>query len=112
MYENDIGCRIVHCKKEKYDVYIGRPGPFGNPFVIGKDGDRDEVIDKYEQYVRDNPALMKKIALEIPGKTLGCWCVPKRCHGEVLIKIAGESLAPGQDNGGMDRSGNSPAPGK
>lgn len=85
--------RIVHCKKATFDIYIGRPSPFGNPFVVGKDGTRDEVIDKYEEYVRSNPELMEKIRKEIPGKVLGCWCAPKRCHGEILIKIADEGLA-------------------
>ncbi|MCK9227634.1 MAG: DUF4326 domain-containing protein [Syntrophorhabdaceae bacterium] len=85
--------RIVHWKKAKYDIYIGRPGPFGNPFVVGKDGTRDEVIEKYEEYVRSSPDLMEKIRKEIPGKVLGCWCAPRRCHGEVLIKIADEGLA-------------------
>ena len=89
--------RIVHCKKEKYDIYIGRPGPFGNPYIIGEDGTRDEVIEKYEKYVRSNPDLMKRIQREIPGKVLGCWCGPKRCHGEVLIKIADE-LSPDSAN--------------
>jgi len=83
--------RIVHCKKEKYDVYIGRPGPFGNPYVIGMDGTRDEVIEKFEVYVRNNEELMAKIRRELPGKVLGCWCGPgKRCHGEVLLRIAEE----------------------
>jgi len=91
--------RIVHCKKEKYDIYIGRPGPFGNPYVIGKDGTRDEVIEKFEHYARSNPELMEKIHREIPGKVLGCWCGTKRCHGEILIKIANEApdIAPADD---------------
>lgn len=38
---------VVHCKKDKYDVYIGRPSKFGNPFSIGKDGDRIEVCQKH-----------------------------------------------------------------
>ncbi len=39
---------VVHCKRKTYDVYIGRPGKWGNPFEIGKDGNRAEVIEKYE----------------------------------------------------------------
>jgi len=42
--------RVVHCKREAYDVYVGRPGPWGNPFRIGVDGYRQEVIEKYEAW--------------------------------------------------------------
>lgn len=48
--------KIVHCKKEPYDIYIGRPGKWGNPFTIGKDGTREEVIVKYEEWIRNNLA--------------------------------------------------------
>ena len=67
-------------------VYIGRPGPWGNPFTIGKDGDRDQVIQKY----RDNltPELVEKVKRELRGKDLVCWCSPAPCHGDVLIEIA------------------------
>lgn len=43
--------KVVHCKREDFDVYIGRPGPYGNPFTIGRDGNRKEVIDKYEEWL-------------------------------------------------------------
>ena len=81
--------KVVHCKKEPYDVYIGRPSKWGNLFVIGKDGTREEVIKKYEEYVRNNKVLMSSIQ-ELSGKTLGCWCSPKPCHGDVLIEIIKE----------------------
>lgn len=81
--------RIVHCKREPFDVYIGRPSKWGNPFVIGKDGDRDEVIRKYEKYVRNSPALLASLS-ELRGKVLGCWCYPLHCHGEVLLKLIKE----------------------
>ncbi len=35
--------KVVHCKKERYDIYIGRGGKWGNPFIIGKDGDREKA---------------------------------------------------------------------
>ncbi|MDQ5843653.1 MAG: DUF4326 domain-containing protein [Thermoproteota archaeon] len=38
--------RVVHCKVEPFDVYIGRPSKWGNPFKIGKDGSREEVIQR------------------------------------------------------------------
>ena len=69
-------------------VYIGRGSPWGNPFVIGKDGDRDAVCDKYEQMVENYPQLKEKIKSELAGKDLICFCSPARCHGDYLLKIA------------------------
>jgi hypothetical protein len=43
--------KVVHCKKESYDIYIGRPSKWGNPFREGEDGTRKEVIDKYRKYI-------------------------------------------------------------
>lgn len=79
--------KVVHCKKEPYDVYIGRPGKWGNPFTIGKDGDRDEVIEKYINWLMEQPELLNSIN-ELNGKTLGCWCHPNACHGDILAEIA------------------------
>ena len=82
--------RVVHCKKDKYDVYIGRPGPWGNPFEIGKDGDREEVVEKYDEWLLAQPELVEKAKEELRGKVLGCWCAPKLCHGNILSQIANE----------------------
>lgn len=87
--------RVVHCRREPYDVYIGRAMPrFGlptskwhNPFTIGADGSRSEVITRYRQYVTSSPALMADVR-ELRGKTLGCWCAPRECHGHVLARLA------------------------
>jgi hypothetical protein len=62
--------KVVHCKKEPYDIYIGRPSKWGNPFLIGKDGSRDEVIEKYRKYILNKPELMASLH-ELSGKTLG-----------------------------------------
>jgi len=75
---------VVHCKKEKYDVYIGRPSVWGNPFTIGQDGTREEVIDKYREYLKSSPELLARLS-ELEGKVLGCWCAPQACHGDVLL---------------------------
>jgi len=86
---------VVHCKRADYDVYIGRgrdprtgePGRWGNPFRVGHDGDRDEVIDRYRRWLWERIKageidLAELLALH--GKALGCWCAPQPCHGEVL----------------------------
>lgn len=78
---------VVHCKKAKYDVYIGRPSKWGNPFEIGRDGTREEVILKYEQHLISSSELMSALP-ELFGKVLGCWCKPKSCHGDVLERYA------------------------
>jgi len=81
--------KVVHCKKHHYDVYIGRPSKWGNPFAIGKDGNRQEVIDKYREWLLNNDELLLDI-LELDGKVLGCWCAPKACHGDVIIEVIEE----------------------
>jgi len=83
--------RVVHCKKEKYDIYIGRPSKWGNPFAIGKDGTREETIQKYEKYLLSRADLVNALP-ELKGKTLACWCKPLACHGDVLAKYAEKCL--------------------
>ena len=79
--------KIVHCKKSKYDIYIGRPTVYGNPFIIGKDGNREEVIRKFEEHARNNQSLLHFISLLHKDAILGCWCAPEKCHGDIIIKL-------------------------
>ena len=79
--------KVVHCKKEKFDVYIGRPSIWGNPFVMGKDGDRGDVIQAYRVYLTGRPDLTRLLPT-LKGKVLGCWCHPRPCHGDVLLELA------------------------
>ena len=88
--------KVVHCKHQPFDVYIGRPmpdfpegSPFCNPFKIGIDGNRTEVLAKYESYLRGRQDLLDLLP-SLEGKTLGCWCFPKKCHGDIIIKILNE----------------------
>lgn len=68
-------------------VYIGRPTKWGNPFIIGADGTRMEVIRKYREYVFSNPDLMETARIELKGKDLLCFCAPVACHGDVLLEV-------------------------
>lgn len=68
-------------------VYIGRPSKWGNPYRIGSDGTRAEVIAKYETWLRGCPDLLADLP-ELKDKTLGCWCKPLPCHGDVLARLA------------------------
>lgn len=67
-------------------VYIGRGSKWGNPFRIGPDGTREEVIAKYEKWIKQQPHLLQSLH-ELRGKTLVCFCKPKPCHGDVLVKL-------------------------
>ena len=78
---------VVHCKKAPYDVYIGRPSKWGNPFVIGKHGTRDEVIQKYREWLMSQPELLAEVKT-LKGKVLGCYCAPAACHGDFLSELA------------------------
>lgn len=69
-------------------VYIGRPSPWGNPFLIGRDGTREEVIRKFSEYLFANPDLVARVQAELRGKDLVCFCAPEACHGDVLIYLA------------------------
>lgn len=77
----------VNIKNEKCDVYIGRPSEWGNPFVIGKHGDRQQVVWKYEVWLNTQPRLLKRVK-ELKGKKLGCFCAPLICHGDILTTYA------------------------
>jgi hypothetical protein len=78
--------RVVNVdKNESYDIYIGRGSDWGNPYAIGIDGDRDEVIRKYQyDFERGFLKNNKEQLLKLRGKTLGCHCKPAACHGDVL----------------------------
>ena len=69
-------------------VYIGRGSPWGNPFVIGKHGNRDDVCVQYEDKVLADPAFMQRIKRELRGKHLVCFFKPHRCHGDTLLAVA------------------------
>lgn len=79
---------VVNKRKDRYDVYIGRGSKWGNPFVIGADGNRAAVIKKYEEMIRGRPDMINACKKELKGKVLGCFCAPYPCHGDVLVKIS------------------------
>lgn len=78
---------LVVRKSQPHDVYIGRPSKWGNPFVIGRDGSRDDVIEKYRQWLPTQPQLLNSIS-ELKGKRLACFCAPLPCHGDILATLA------------------------
>lgn len=101
-----IGSNMKHTHPKLYNlksdiippdaVYIGRGSrseldtsrSWGNPFRIGIDGTRKEVIRKYKEMVESDEEFIQLIRKELKGKDLVCFCSPKKCHGEILLKIA------------------------
>jgi hypothetical protein len=69
-------------------VYVGRPSWWGNPFELGKDGDRAQVIEKFRLFMADDSVRREMCIAHLQGKHLVCWCAPKPCHADVLLKIA------------------------
>ncbi|GHU94417.1 hypothetical protein FACS1894208_05450 [Clostridia bacterium] len=88
-----INIKAEHFRRDS-DVYIGRGSKWGNPFVIGHSGTRDDVCDKYEAYmsrrILENP--QKYNISELRGKRLVCYCKPLRCHGDWLATLANEEV--------------------
>ncbi len=85
--------RVVHCKREAHDVYIGRPSKWGNPFshlpntlARFRVATREEAIRAYEEWLNTQPQLLTALP-ELRGKVLGCWCSPQSCHGDVLLRL-------------------------
>lgn len=87
--------RIVNMKDEPFDVYIGRGSKWGCPYTIIKDRptlakeiveSKEEALSKYKEYVLANEELMNSLD-ELEGKTLGCFCKPEKCHGDVLLEL-------------------------
>jgi len=79
--------RVVHLRREPWDVRIDRRSKWGNPFRIPRDGDRATVIRRYaDEHLPAHPELLADLQ-ELRGKTLGCWCKPLACHGDVLVEL-------------------------
>lgn len=85
---------VVNRRIEDYDVYIGRPSKWGNPFSHVRSHfarettrTRDEAVEKYAAWIQTQPQLLSSLH-ELRGKRLGCWCAPNRCHGEILADLA------------------------
>jgi hypothetical protein len=92
---NDYEIKIVNKRDGTPGEYIGRPSVLGNPFAIGHDGTRQEVIAKYREWLWIKVKSMDQAVLEEldrlaeklitdGGLTLVCWCAPQACHGDVL----------------------------
>ena len=79
--------RTVTKEELQNSVYCGRPSIWGNPFTIGKNGNREEVIIKYMNWLETQPHLLSQLHL-LQGKNLICWCAPYACHCDILLELA------------------------
>lgn len=109
-----VNCKVAYIRpkyrnlkewcEDKNNIYVGRAGVvfidkerypkkssiFANPFKIGKDGDRDKVIEKYREYIECKLKEDKKFVeelIKIKNKNLGCWCHPEKCHADILKEL-------------------------
>jgi hypothetical protein len=78
---------ISWAKENGHFQRIDRNSAWGNPYELGKDGDRDTVCESYMYYFKKKLSLHQQL-MDIKGKVLGCWCYPERCHGNYLIDLA------------------------
>lgn len=104
----DTKTEVVRIRRKKTgeivqdcDVYIGRKMTMGgwnlpqskwaNPFPVKKEAERADALRKYEEWIRTQPQLMASLE-ELHGKRLGCWCKPKACHGDILVRLMEEKF--------------------
>ncbi len=97
-----MATQVVHCKKQPYDVYIGRPSKWGNPFSHKKGtqaefivGSRKEAVAAFRAWIKEGGGMhLLEDLHELKDRTLGCWCKPLECHGDVLAELADEANDP------------------
>lgn len=82
-------------------VNIMRPSIYGNPFAITPDQTRDQVVDRFDAYATariETDMVFRQAVLELDGRDVCCCCTPRRCHGDVLLRLSQE-LAAERDEG-------------
>jgi hypothetical protein len=95
-------CKVVNIYQEKYDVYIGRAGRggkgfFGNPILRNKKCrlcnelhvEQGSTLSCYKRYLDRRLEVdeeFRECVKQLKGKVLGCFCPPKPCHGDILIR--------------------------
>lgn len=99
LFKNNDVPIVVNKKNSEYDIYIGRGSIWGNPYTHHKFDTkakyivetREEAIRLYEIYARKNLNILNNLH-KLKGKTLGCFCKPKSCHGDILVKLFKEYI--------------------
>jgi len=87
--------------RDTWDIRIDRKTKYGNPFYMADESQRDVVCDRYEEYIATRPDLINELVREVLAVPchkdnrevrLGCWCAPKRCHGDTLARLVMERI--------------------
>lgn len=81
--DNNLPIVVNKKKKQEYDIFIGRPSKWGNPFIIGVHGNRQEVVKQYQLWLAENIKLLESLP-ELFNKRIACFCSPDLCHGDIL----------------------------
>jgi hypothetical protein len=84
-------------------VNVARPGPLGNPFVVGKDGSRADCVHLFRMMLGGHLAVSSRASVEsqrlvlkyisenlnaVRNRNVACWCpLDACCHGDVLLEI-------------------------
>jgi len=108
--------KVVNISSKKLDdilVFsterIDRTTPWGNPYIIGINGNRDDVCNRYKEWLSEWIISDREIIIKIGiheysnkwviehlylliGKDLACWCAPQQCHGDILLELVEELI--------------------
>ncbi|WP_280479065.1 DUF4326 domain-containing protein [Nocardia asiatica] len=80
---------IEWARRDHLFVPVDRTSDWGNPFVLGRDGNRDDVLRAHARHLADRPGLRARLRRgELAARVLGCWCAPKPCHGHTLAALS------------------------
>jgi len=92
---------VVNIFADPYDVYIGRPSAWGNPFSTKENSlaefqvkDRETAVRLYREYAEAKLALDPKWLEPLRDKVLGCFCKPRLCHGDILVELLENDYLP------------------
>lgn len=94
---------VVHTKRDPDSIYIGRGSALGNPFKMYSEADRDKVCDQYDEYFLSqlnsgDPDFMEELEFLVESAyvngyvKLGCFCAPRRCHGDTVKRFLNSVL--------------------
>jgi len=79
-------------------IYVGRPSKWGNPFKIGVDGSREEVLRRYRTWVMEKVSQRPDFLAPLRGKNLACFCrITDPCHADILLELANPGSFVGQE---------------
>jgi hypothetical protein len=104
-----VSTRVVNRRVDAFDIYIGRPSKWGNPYSHKKDTlaefkvkNRAAALAAYEEWIRSQPDLLAALP-ELKDRVLGCWCKPKACHGDILARLADNPPEPETEKPAEDK---------